>query len=452
MQQLTLEPEEYEELKRAFQGGFTHANAFYTTSVLHGIASYDFTSSYPAVMLSEKFPMGRGKRITENLSSEKLDSYFHNYCCLFDLELTKIRPKTQIDHPISVSKCFVVDRKSLIQDNGRLVSCDHIVTTITEQDYFTYRDFYTWDSMKVANLIIYPKDYLPRQFILAIIDLYEKKTQLKGIKEREVDYMLSKNMLNAAYGMTVTDIVREEITYSNDSGQFSSTRPNLDSAIDKYNKNIRRFLFYPWGVWVTSYSRRNLFTGILECSSDYVYSDTDSVKIKNHDKHKKYFDTYNKNIIQKLDNMAEYYRINKNRLKPKNIKGVEKPIGVWEFEGTYARFKTLGAKRYLTESQNGELSITVAGVNKKTAAEYLVEKYDDPFEGFTDQLVVPVSHSGRNIVTYIDEPYETILVDYTGVPARVSEKSCIHMEGTDYSLEMTMDYLKYVLGVRDASW
>ena len=44
---LTLTLDEYDLLKQAFAGGFTHANPFYTNKILHNVKSYDFTSSYP---------------------------------------------------------------------------------------------------------------------------------------------------------------------------------------------------------------------------------------------------------------------------------------------------------------------------------------------------------------------------------------------------------------------
>ena len=46
---LTLSPDEYNQLKRAFQGGFTHANPFISNLQIpiENVTSYDITSSYP---------------------------------------------------------------------------------------------------------------------------------------------------------------------------------------------------------------------------------------------------------------------------------------------------------------------------------------------------------------------------------------------------------------------
>jgi hypothetical protein len=47
IRKLTLTLQEYDVLKMAFAGGFTHANPFYTNKILHNVKSFDFTSSYP---------------------------------------------------------------------------------------------------------------------------------------------------------------------------------------------------------------------------------------------------------------------------------------------------------------------------------------------------------------------------------------------------------------------
>lgn len=56
--------EEFNMLQRAFAGGFTHANAEYTDEIMYNVDSYDFTSSYPYVMIAEKYPMSQGVAIT----------------------------------------------------------------------------------------------------------------------------------------------------------------------------------------------------------------------------------------------------------------------------------------------------------------------------------------------------------------------------------------------------
>ena len=43
-------------------------------------------------------------------------------------------------------------------------------------------------------------------------------------------------------------------------------------------------------------------------------------------------------------------------------------LGLYEYEGTARRFCSMGAKKYCYEDQDGQLHLTVAGVNKKKGA------------------------------------------------------------------------------------
>ena len=99
---------------------------------------------------------------------------------------------------------------------------------------------------------------------------------MKGVQGKEYEYLHNKQLLNACYGMCVTDIAPEPILYDNDI--WTTDLYTLEDQISKYNKAKQRFLFYPWGIYVTAYARRNLFMGIYEFYTDYIYSDTDSIK------------------------------------------------------------------------------------------------------------------------------------------------------------------------------
>lgn len=443
MNDLQIDVEEYRQLKRALQGGFTHANAFYSGKTIDNVGSFDFTSSYPAVMVSEQFPMSSAEMIKLN-STEEFKRNLMLYCCLFDVEICGLESVTLFEHPLSLSRCLKA--KNYIEDNGRLVECEQLFTTLTEQDYFILKKFYRWKKFKVGNFRRYKKWYLPTDFVKAILKLYGDKTTLKGVEGKEEEYMRSKEMTNSCYGMTVTDICRDEITYAD---EWGSADANIETALEKYNKSVRRFLFYPWGVWVTAYARKNLFTGIYEFGNDYIYSDTDSVKAVNINNHTKYIAEYNARITAKLERACKYHGIDPAAIRPKTIDGREKPLGIWDFEGVYSRFKTLGAKRYMTE-KNGEISITVSGVNKHVAVPYLINKYGkNVFEAFTDGLYIPPEYTGKNTHTYIDYAQDGILTDYTGKSAEYHELSSTHLEAADYSLSLSKAYIDYMKGIRE---
>lgn len=448
MESLTLEADEYSQLKRAFQGGFTHANAHYVGKVLDKVGSHDFTSSYPAVMVLEKFPMAKAEYISNGINESELMELLITRCCLFDIEIWGLMPKLFHEHPISRYKCPVCE--NAIVDNGRIVMAEHIITTITEQDFFVYTEFYTWDRIEIKNLRTYQKNYLPKNFVQAILNLYEKKTVLKDVEGEEVNYMISKNMINASYGMAVTDPIRDELMYSDNT--FYTIPKNIAEGIDKYNTNIRRFLFYPWGVWVTAYARANLFSGIIEIGDDYIYSDTDSIKSINTERHEDYFNSYNAQILDKIELASQYHNLDKSLFAPYTKKGKQKIIGVWDDEGVYDKFKTLGSKRYLTmkgvQSTEPKYMITLAGSNKKKTMEYLVGT-GDPFGKFTDGLSIPPENSGRLILSYIDNETTGTVVDMFGVPYEYHELSSIHMEKSEYNLSMSEEFVRYLEGLRD---
>lgn len=444
--------DEFDLLQRAFAGGFTHANAEYVGDIMSDVSSYDFTSSYPYVMVSEKFPMSKGVNIQPK-SMAQFDFLRSKYACVFDIEFTGIFPKETQDNPISVSKCFV--RENIAENNGRLVCASKVAMTITDVDFTVLETFYTWDKMRVGNMYCYKRAYLPTCFVNSILELYEKKTLLKGIEGKEVEYLNSKEMLNSCYGMTVTNPLRDDFVYNGEWDIEAMTKEQKEELLYKYNTGKNRFLFYPWGIFVTAYARRNLFTAIKECGNDYIYSDTDSVKILNAERHKAYFEAYNKLAVLKLKKACIYHKIDFSKCSPKNQRGQEKTLGIWDFEGVYSRFKTLGAKRYMTETKDAKtgkkcVSLTVSGVNKKTAIPYLLDKYgtDGIFEAFCNYLEIPDTATGKNLHTYIDYETDGEITDYKGVKAHFHEMTATHLEPTSYNLSLSVMFINYLRGIK----
>ncbi len=454
IRKLTMDEDDYRQFRRTYMGGFTHANLNYVGTTINDVHSFDFTSSYPAVMLSEKYPMSSPIPTLIKNEQHFIDC-LNGYCCMFDCRFYNIKSKVSYENYISISRCFKAEH--YIQNNGRIVEADYIQIALTEQDFFIIADLYKWDYIEVFNFKRFYKDYLPKDFILSILTLYKNKTELKGVKGKEVEYLWSKEMVNSEYGMCVTDPCKDENVYCN--GNWILQKADIDSLLEKYNTDRQRFLYYAWGIWVTAYARANLFSGIIEFKDDYIYSDTDSLKVVNIDKHKKYIDNYNENITNKIEKCLNHYKIDLSLARPKTINGKEKPLGVWDYEGKYDRFKTLGAKRYMIE-KDGHIEITIAGVGKKAGIEYLKYKYntnDNIFNSFTENLTFPSVYvdnniekngSGKLLHTYIDDYMSGKIIDYMGNEYTYNESSGVHLENTEYTLSIDEEFKNLILGIK----
>lgn len=444
MSMLTLTPDLYLKLKRAFAGGFTHANKNYVGKIVQGVQSMDFTSSYPTVLLSSnRYPMSRpleyhftdNKRFIRDLHNPKMMFFF---TVTFENLLTKI----DFENYLSKSKCF--NTVGLVENNGRVWMAEKLSVTICSVDFEIIEKCYQWTNVVFSDITMFTCNYLPKYMLESVIEFYQQKTTLKGVEGKEREYLLYKGMLNSLYGMTVTDIAKPEITYGEDWGK---ELVDLPKVIDDYNNDKYRFLYYPWGVVVTALARQNLWSGILELGNDYVYSDTDSVKFVNSEKHKEYFERYNQDITDKLKTMCKIKGFVYNDLAPKTVKGISKPLGVWDDDGFYSYFKTLGAKRYVLV-ENGKFKTTIAGLGKKAGADYLLKiSGGEPLQAmknFKIGLFVPAGETGKNTHTYIDDAFIGNITDYQGVVHETESLSSVHLEPASFKMTISKTFAEFL--------
>lgn len=448
MKDLTLDKKSYQQLKTAFMGGFTHSNPHLTGMTLENVGSIDLTSSYPAVMCSEKYPMSRPKELTPSSYAE-LKELMKSYCIVANIKYIGLENTLGYESYISESKCRNLKNPNI--NNGRIFDADELEITLTDVDINIIEKVYKWEKIAIRNVIGFVKGYLPKAIIESILNLYQDKTTLKGVQGKEVEYLLSKGMLNSVYGMCVTDIVKDNAIY-NDESNWGFEKVVIDDEIEKYNLSKNRFLYYAWGIYVTAYARRNLWTGILAVGKDYVYSDTDSIKALNYDKHSKYVESYNANILHKLNVMCNELGFDPQLLTPKTVKGIEKPLGIWEFEGNYDRFKTLGAKRYLVQ-EGKEYTLTVAGLSKSNGMEYIKELGEnDPdkiFNLFNDQLYIPSSKTGKMTHTYIDNEQAHLITDFQGNINLEHAETGVHLGECDFTLSISDQYLNFLNNLKN---
>ena len=370
-------PEEYKRLQTVFAGGYTHANRYWSGQTIEGhIEHYDFASSYPTVMVAEKYPMTPWLYLGSEMPSE--DS-FEDYAYILILKFSQLK-SISLNTYIQASK---VNAKNMKLDNGRVISADELTITITEQDYITIKNNYEWEDLEVIKAYRSKKDYLPKPFVEYILELYANKTELKDVEGKEELYMQSKQYINSMFGMCVTAIVQAEVELVGDEWIVKPlTRDFVQHKLEQLSQSNPRekryFLSYSWGCWVTAYARRNLWKCIESCDHDVLYCDTDSIFVLGkHD-----FSWYNDDITKKLKTACKKQNLDFNKTRPKTPKGKEKPLGIFDSEDSCIEFKTLGAKRYVERREgDGKLHLTVSGINKG-AVELLNDDIDNFEDGF----------------------------------------------------------------------
>lgn len=444
-------------LYKCFAGGFTHANARWVDLTLDNVGSYDIASSYPTQMLKHKYPLGafRPLKITDR---ETLFKMCEKYACIMCLSFKGLKAKT--DHSIiSRHKCQYL--QGGVIDNGRVSAAAFVTFYLTSPDFLILQKFYDFESVRIEQFCYAHYNYLPRPMFDIILKLYNDKTLLKGYAEGTPEntlYKLSKEYINSLYGMTVTNPLDDTVIYNN--GEWTVEREDAQKLLTKQRNSKKYDLPYSVGVFVTAWARYELLSMVYaitenseggEKFSDVVYCDTDSIKLINPEKHAALFHEYNRRNVKELYTALDFHGIDRALISPKN-----KTIGIFESEGIYTRFKTLGAKRYCVE-HGGKFSYTVAGLPKnkrgnKTPLTYMQElakrRGCDIFDIFEFELHIPTDYACKLMSVYNTEEWRETVTDYKGEPAEVGERFGVGLCPTDFTISSVAEFLAFLCAVQ----
>lgn len=377
---INTSPEMYRLLRLSYQGGYTHAFGYLKGKILKHVKSFDKTSDYPYQMVTNKFPMGEFKETNINNFYEDYANDFEDHAYLIDFTISgDVRAKSWITTiPYHKFKKTIVDGKS---DNGKLYKCKSVRITCTEMDFMDIYELYSFDRIQIHHVYRTTKDYLPYWILEAVFHFYEKKTTLKGVIGKNIEYQYFKQLLNSIYGCSVQDPCKEHFKFIDGKWESSLLEDDKDIKSALEDQNV---FSYQWGVWVTAYARHELISvAKLINDRDLVYCDTDSLKFLDKPEYRKIFENLNKEITRKNKRVAKelnklYNDIDYNRFVPVNQKGEIKELGLWDDEGTYEDFKTTGAKRYITTKYNKEnkleMTITCCGIAKSNMGRQLLKQ------------------------------------------------------------------------------
>ena len=408
----------YEMLREAFRGGDTHANRFYSGRIIKNVKSADRSSSYPDVLCNCQFPVSpffHAGRVSYNTLLNMI--VVRKKAVIMRIAISKLRLHDDLwGAPyLSKDKCRRIEKGAF--DNGRILSAEYLETTITDIDFKIILEQYDFDDLCAFDVSYARYGKLPKSLIDTVIEYYKAKTELKNVPGQEIYYMKSKNKLNSIYGMMAQNPVKQDIVYNN--GAWSAA--NEPEAEILAESNRKAFLCYQWGVWCTAWARYRLQEGIKLAGENFVYCDTDSVK-----------------YIGSIDWTA----YNKQREKDSKAsgayatdpKGITHYMGVYEADGEYSEFKTLGAKKYAYNYEpGGKTYVTIAGVTKKSGGIELDE--NGGLKAFSPGFTF-VKAGGTEAIYNDDPEIKTVFRD--GKQINITPN--IVIKDSTYTLGITAEY------------
>lgn len=445
---INTDPHIYNLLQDAFAGGYTHANWIYTDEIIKNVDSWDFTSSYPYILVTHQFPSTEFKRCyikdVKNMSKR--------FAYILVVKFKNIKCK-YFNNFISQSKCRNI--KGGKYDNGRIIEAEELETTITDIDFYFILQSYNCQ-YEIEEIYYSKYDFLPKQFIEFVLEKYVNKTEFKNVEGKEVEYMKEKNKFNSLYGMSVTNMIRDEVIFDNKEGWFEKPLTNTEIISALQNEKKKGFLSFAYGVWVTAYARSNLLKNVIKLDEYVIYCDTDSMKLKQ-GYNKNVIEEYNNFVHKKIEYVSKILEIPIEKFSPKDVFGERHILGVFDSDGKYNEFITQGAKKYaitkwikkekikdnmnVIKIENEKalvLEITVAGVPKQGA------KALKDLSEFKDNFVFNFKDTNKNLVIYCEDQKEFCLTDYQGKCYNVNDESGCCIVPTTYVLGKALEYANLI--------
>lgn len=442
-------------MTRVYAGGWTHANARYVGQRLNGMRAFDLSSSYPSQMCLRTFPVSSFEPADKSEWSDILaqdinatDLKYH-----YIVSGTAYGVRTKLDNTF-VSSSKVRDLEGEVIDNGRIASASSFSFEFCDLDYDLFTKAYDIDDLVINEIYISESGFLPAPLVNLILDYYSKKTTFKGVAGKESQYVESKEFINSIYGVSVTKLVDDIVEYD----ELLKEWILKDATVEDFAERVDRMsekntaMSYQIGVWVAAWGRYSIWDIILKMDTNVVYCDTDSVKGFFFTAEMALIDDFNARIEERQEYVSKMYNIPVDKFRPTAPNGKQESLGVFDEEDALYEFKTLGAKRYLSQYYDknggpGKMSATVAGLPKKAGK--LFKDFDD----FYDGRMFEENESCKKTAFYYeyDEDVDCLWVDRDGVEYSTKERNGVVVKSVPFQMNMAPEFIDYLDALQNGS-
>lgn len=363
--------EDLMKFKENFFGAYVGYNEKYRDEVIDDeVQGYDFLSSYPYVMLSEKYPNSKYEKcnyITWDIMQKR------DWCeYTFDVTLKNVNVKPNaltiiINGNKTPWELLFKTEKAKYGTSNNLLSAAKIEFWCPSKVYLQcVLECYDVESVEISNVKGCNIQYLPKPITETIKQLVIDKQSSKGDIAK---YHFAKVRVTSCNGLFLQ---------------------KLDSITDEksYKKYYvqQRFLPYQTGVLILHYALRNLIE-LSKCCDTWLYSDTDSAYGIGW--HKDKIEAYNKSCKDKLKSAAN------------TIKNI--PLGMAELEHNCKQFRYIAPRRYAMKD-NGKLIFKVSG---RAGSVNINEQISD-INDFNDSTII------KNVLFYTHTKNTELNIDTNG--------------------------------------
>ena len=314
--------EDLMQFKSNVYGPYVGYNEEYRNEVIDDeVQGYDFLSSYPYVMLSEKYPNSKYTKCDDITWDNMKKCNWREYT--FDVILQNVIAKPNTPTIINTIDNIKIEKPEYGTSHN-LRSATKIEFWCPSKVYLQcILECYYVESIEISNVKACHLGYLPKPITDTIKQLVIDKQSSKGDIAK---YHFAKVRVTSCNGLFLQrlDNITDEKSYK------------------KYYVQ-QRFLPYQTGILILHYALRNLIE-LTKCCDIWLYSDTDSV----------YGVYWNK------DKIKAYNKSCKDKLKyaGNTIKNI--PLGMAELEHNCKQFRYIAPRRYAFKEGN-ELIFKVSG-------------------------------------------------------------------------------------------